>query len=530
MAAERKISSPEPTLVAEPEKKSLLDEVMAATKLDAKEDGYRETRQGLKELIKDLLKKPKGGKVDKTAVDEMIADLDKQLSTQMDSILHHPDFQKLESAWRGLAFVVSRTDFRQKNEIWMLNASKDKLLDDFHEDPVKDVTKSGLYHHVYTSEYGQFGGEPFSAMIANYEFGPGSQDLELMKYAASVAAMAHAPFIAAASPKFFFGGSNSFLTLPGPKDLEETFKNPLYAKWNAFRDTEDARYVGLTMPRFLLRLPYEAGVVKAFNYTEEVKTPSLYDVVETTKEVKITAKPNRNPHENYLWGNSAFAFATRLTNSFAKYGWCANIIGPLSGGAVKDLPLHTYQEMGQHENKIPTEILVSDRREYELAELGFIPLTMRKGSDEAAFFSANSTQKPKQYGISEEGMEAETNSRLGTQLPYMFIINRLAHYIKVLQREQIGSWKERIDLEDQLNKWIKQYVADQDGVPAEIRSKKPLRRVTIKVEEVPNDPGWYRVRMWIRPHFKYMGASFALSLVGKLDKKWDELENKDKKK
>jgi type VI secretion system protein ImpC len=247
-----------------------------------------------------------------------------------------------------------------------------------------------------------------------------------------------------------------------------------------------------------LRQPYseESNPVKAFNYDENVK----------------------DSHEDYLWGNTSFAFASRLTDSFAKYRWCPNIIGPQSGGSVEDLPLHHFDSMGDIETKIPTEVMISDRREFELAEEGFIGLAIRKGSDNAAFFSANSVQKPKYFGTSKEGKEAETNYKLGTQLPYLFIVNRLAHYIKVLQREQIGSWKERGDLERELNTWIRQYVADQENPSAEVRSRKPLRAADITVSDVEGDPGWYKVSMSVRPHFKYMGASFTLSLVGKLDK------------
>ena len=223
-------------------------------------------------------------------------------------------------------------------------------------------------------------------------------------------------------------------------------------------------------------------------------------------------------HEHYLWGNTAYAFASRLTDSFAKFRWCPNIIGPQSGGAVEDLPLHHFESMGEIETKIPTEVLVSDRREYELAEEGFIALTMRKGSDNAAFFSANSAQKPKFFGNSEEGKTAELNYKLGTQLPYLIIVNRLAHYLKGLQREQIGAWKERTDLELELNKWIRQFVADQENPSAEVRSRRPLRAAQVNVSDVEGEPGWYRVSLSVRPHFKYMGADFTLSLVGKLDK------------
>ena len=275
-------------------------------------------------------------------------------------------------------------------------------------------------------------------------------------------------------------------------------KGPQYTKWRSFRESEDARSVGLTMPRFLLRQPYseQDNPVKSFNYNETVN----------------------EDHNRYLWGNTSFAFATRLTESFGNFRWCPNIIGPQSGGALEDLPMHQYEAMGQIETKIPTEVLVSDRREFELADAGFIPLTYRKGSDNAAFFSANSTQKPKFFGTSKEGKAAETNYKLGTQLPYMFIVNRLAHYIKVLQRENIGSWKERNDLEEGLNVWIRQYVANQDGASADIRSRRPLREASIEVNEVEGEPGFYKVGLNVRPHFKYMGADFTLSLVGKLDK------------
>lgn len=474
---------------------SLLEQIMQETRMKPSDEGYNVAKRGVEAFITQLLE-PKGEaqRVEKALVDQMIAELDKKLSVQVDAIMHHKSFQQLESAWRGLKFVVDRTNFRENIKLELLNVSKDRLLEDFEDSP--ELIKSGLYKNVYTAEYGQFGGSPVGAIIGNYDFGPGSQDMALLKNIASVSAMSHAPFIAAAAPQFF--GIEDYEKLPNQKDIKSIFEGPKHAKWNAFRESEDARYVGLTMPRFLLRLPYgqDSNPVKAFNYEENVK----------------------NSHHDYLWGNTAFAFATRLTDSFAKYRWCPNIIGPQSGGAVDDLPLHHFESMGDIETKIPTEVLVSDRREFELAEEGFIGLTMRKGSDNAAFFSANSAQKPKTFGISKEGKAAETNYRLGTQLPYMFIINRLAHYIKVLQREQIGSWKERTDLENELNKWIKQYVSDQENPSAEVRSRRPLREAKITVSDVEGDPGWYRVEMAVRPHFKYMGASFTLSLVGKLDK------------
>ncbi|HDZ55170.1 MAG TPA: type VI secretion system contractile sheath large subunit [Pseudomonas xinjiangensis] len=474
---------------------SILDSIIAQTRLTPEDEAYGIAKRGVSAFIEELLK-PHNDKepVKKAMVDRMIAEIDAKLSKQVDEILHHADFQALESSWRGLQLLVDRTNFRENIKLEIINASKQDLLEDFEDSP--EITQSGLYKHVYTAEYGQFGGQPVGALIANYFFDPSAPDVKTMQYVASVASMSHAPFIASAGPRFF--GLESFTGLPDLKDLKDHFEGPQFAKWQSFREQEDARYVGLTLPRFLLRNPYdpEDNPVKSFVYKENVASS----------------------HEHYLWGNTAFTFATRLTESFAKFRWCPNIIGPQSGGAVEDLPLHHFESMGEIETKIPTEVLVSDRREYELADEGFIALTMRKGSDNAAFFSANSAQKAKFFGNSEEGKVAELNYKLGTQLPYLFIVNRLAHYLKVLQREQIGSWKERTDLEMELNKWIRQYVADQDNPNPEVRGRRPLRAAQISVSDVDGEPGWYRVTLSVRPHFKYMGADFTLSLVGKMDK------------
>jgi len=474
---------------------SLLDEIMMQTKLKPTDEGYEVARRGVQAFVNQLLAAAPGQKVDKKIVDGMIAELDQKIGRQVDEILHAPAFQKLEAAWRGLKFLVDRTDFRENIRINIVNCSKEDLRADFEDAP--EVVKSGLYKTVYTGEYGQFGGEPYAAIITDYVFGPGPQDIALLQKAAAVAAMAHAPFIANAGPQFF--GLDDFLKLPNLKDLKSLFEGPQYAKWQSFRESEDARSVGLCVPRFLLRLPYGSSTVpvKAFAYEEDVK----------------------GRHEAYLWGPSSLAFATRLADSFAKYRMCANIIGPTSGGAVEDLPLHQFEAMGELQTKIPTEILISERREFELAEEGFIALAVRKGSDNAAFFSANSCQKPKKFGTSKEAKEAELNHRLGTQLPYLFVINRLAHYIKVLQREQIGSWKGKEDLQRELNNWIKQYVVDMDNPSPAVRSRCPLRSAQITVEDVPGEAGWYKVDLKVRPHFKYMGSFFTLSLVGKLDKK-----------
>ncbi|MEN5035429.1 type VI secretion system contractile sheath large subunit [Pseudomonas sp. TWI929] len=473
---------------------TLLDQIMAETKLVPAQEGYQVARQGVSAFIAEVLKSNDPDQlINKHRVDQMIAELDRVLSKQMDAILHQPQFQQLESSWRSLKLLVDRTDFRENIKLEVLHVNKEELLDDFEN--AADITCSGLYKHVYTAGYGQFGGEPVAAMVGNYSFGPSSPDIKLLSYMASVGAMSHAPFLAAPSPEFF--NLSSFEELPNLKEIKDIFAGPRHAKWRAFRESEDARHAALTGPRFMLRSAYhpEEKSIESFNYEEDIA----------------------GRHDNYLWGNSAFLLASCINDSFARYRWCPNIIGPQSGGAVEDLPVHLYESLGQLQAKIPTEVLISDRKEFELAEEGFIALTMRKDSDNAAFFSANSVQKPQNFPKTTEGLQAQTNYKLGTQLPYLFIVNRLAHYIKVLQREQIGSWKERRDLESELNTWIKQYVADQENPSADVRSRRPLRAAKVEVSDVAGDPGWYQVSLAVRPHFKYMGANFEISLVGRLD-------------
>ena len=477
------------------EETSLLDQVLAETRIGPADEGYDAAKKGVAAFLAEMLKPDNAGeKINGAAVDRMIAAVDAKLSEQLNEVMHAPGFQKMEGTWRSLKFVIDRADFRQNVKIELLQVQKDELLQDFEDSP--EIVQSGLYKQVYVDEYGQFGGQPFASVITGYTYGPGPQDVKLMQNLASVGAMAHAPVIGSASPEFF--GVERFEELPNLKDLKAIFEGPKYAKWNSFRESDDSRNFALAMPRFLLRLPYgqETVPVKAFAFEEKTAADTA----------------------NYLWGQAAYAFSSRLNDSFAKYRWAANIIGPQSGGAVEDLPLHHFEAMGQTETKIPTEVLVSDRREYELAEQGFMALTMRKGSDNAAFFSANSVQKPKYFGNTTEGKTAELNYKLGTQLPYMFVVNRFAHYIKVLQRENIGSWKTATELQQELGTWIRQYVSDQDNPSPEVRSRRPLRKANIEVSDVEGEPGWYRVSMALQPHFKYMGADFTLSLVGKLDK------------
>uniref|UniRef100_UPI004056FF92 type VI secretion system contractile sheath large subunit n=1 Tax=Candidatus Electrothrix sp. TaxID=2170559 RepID=UPI004056FF92 len=490
---EHKIAE-EATLKKE-ESSSLLDEIVLATKMSPGDEGYEITKQGVQAFIDALLQPGREeSRISQGLVDEMISELDQKLSKQMNLILHNKEFQQLEGAWRSLKYLVDHTNFRENMKIEVLNVSKEDLMEDFEDAP--EITKSGLYKLAYTAEYGQFGGQPYGMMVGNFDFGPGSRDIALLRDIGSVSTMAHAPFIAAAGPSFF--GLDDFSGLPNLKDLKSIFEAPQYTKWRSLRQSEDSRNVGLALPRFLLRLPYGPDNIpaKTFHYTEDVSEGDA----------------------SFLWGNAAFAFTTRVTESFGNYRWCANIIGPQGGGAVEDLPLYQFEAMGELQNKIPTQIEISDRKEFELAEEGFISLTMRKGSDNAAFFSANSIQQPKVFPNSEEGNQAELNYKLGTQLPYTFVVSRLAHYLKVIQRENIGTWKERGELQNELNKWIGQYVSDQENPGSGVRSRRPLRKAKIEVSDVAGEPGWYRVNMAVQPHFKYMGASFTLSLVGKLDK------------
>ncbi|MCW8932462.1 MAG: type VI secretion system contractile sheath large subunit [Gammaproteobacteria bacterium] len=425
----------------------------------------------------------------------LIAEIERKIKQQIDEILHHPTFQALESAWRSLYLFVDKTNFKENIKVELLNLSQSDLLEDLEDAPER--VKSGLYKLVYSQEYGQYGGEPYGVMIGNYQLTPKGPDIKLLQEIASIAAMAHTPFITAAQSEFF--GIDDMRELPDIVDLHDVFESPKYQKWNRFRTMEDARYIGLVIPRFLLRRAYQSSDEKlmayGINYVESVTAD----------------------HEHTLWGNSAFLFASRVTESFARFRWCPHIIGPSSGGLVEDMTHDFYETMGLIETKLPTEVMVTDRREYELTEEGFIALTLRRGKEDASFYSANSIQSSKHFGNSREDKMSHTNYKLGSQLPYLFIINRIAHYLKVIQRENIGSWKEKADVEKGLNHWIKQYVSDQENPSIEIRNRRPLRQAKIEVLPVEGEPGWYRASVQVRPHFKYMGADFMLSLIGKLE-------------
>ncbi len=501
MSTENKLDSQTQTQIIdeieiEEESAESFYEIMSHANVNPQDESFTETKVGLAVFLKYLLNKGSQAadqRISRKTIEDIIKEIDRRISKQMDAILHSSDFQKIESSWKQLYFLVNRINFSENITIDLLDASKEDLINDF-EDNIETV-HSGLYKHVYVNEYGQYGGKPIGAMIGAFDFDKTAEDTDLLRRMGSVAAMSHAPFIGNVDAKFF--GLNSFENLTQIKDLESELESTRYKHWNSLRDSDDSRNIGLCMPRFMLRDPYGPdNPTKRFAYYEE-----------TNQE-----------NQNYLWGHASFAFATRLAESFAEYRWCPNIIGPQSGGTVDGLATHVTNEKGIERTYGPTETIISDRYEYVLSELGFIPLAVRKGTEKACFFSASSIQRPKYFGNDEEAKIKEMNYKLGTQLPYLFVINRLAHYLKVLQRENLGSWKSRSDIEEELNKWLRQYISDQENPSPAIRSQRPLRTAKLSVEEDVNlGAGWYKINLAVTPHFKFMGANFTLFLSSNLE-------------
>ncbi|MEG3134788.1 type VI secretion system contractile sheath large subunit [Rouxiella sp. T17] len=430
-------------------------------------------------------------RLDKTLLDSHIAQLDQQLGSQLDDIMHHPDFQRLESGWRGLKFLIDRTDFRQNVKIELLDVSKEDLRQDFEDCP--EVIQSGLYRHTYIQEYDMPGGEPIASLISNYEFDASPQDIALLRSISKVSAAAHMPFIGAVGPKFFL--KENMEEVAAIKDIGNYFDRAEYIKWKTFRESDDSRYIGLTMPRVLGRLPYgpDTVPVRSFNYIEEVKGPD---------------------HEKYLWSNASFSFAANLVKSFIQNGWCVQIRGPQAGGAVTDLPIHLYDLGTGNQAKIPSEVMIPETREFEFANLGFIPLSYYKNRDYACFFSANSTQKPALYDTAD----ASANSRINARLPYIFLLSRIAHYLKLIQRENIGTTKDRSLLEIELNNWVRALVTEMTDPGDDLQATHPLRDARVKVEDIEDNPGFFRVQLFAVPHFQVEGMDVSLSLVSQMPK------------
>ena len=400
-------------------------------------------------------------------INARIAQIDHLLSLQINQILHNPSFQKLEGSWRGLHHLVTQSETGTMMKIRVMNCSKKDLLKDLQRAPEFD--QSALFKKIYEEEYGVFGGAPFGALVGDYEFGKHPEDVELLEKVSNVAAAAHAPFFSAASTDMF--NLTSFTELGSPRDLAKIFDTTEYAKWKSFRQSEDSRYVGLCLPRTLGRLPYgkETKPVEEFSFEEQV---------------------DGTDHSKYLWTNAAYSLGTRLTNSFSKYGMCVAVRGVEGGGLVEGLPVHNfYTDKGDLAMKCPTEMPITDRREKELADLGFVPLVHCKNTDYAAFFSVQSGQKPKLYDTDS----ANANARLATQMPYIMAVSRFAHYLKAMMRDKIGSFMSRDDAENFLNRWIRNYVVPDDTASPEVKAKCPLREARIDVSEVPGKPACTRL-------------------------------------
>lgn len=427
------------------------------------------------------------------SIEAMIAALDHKLSEQINLILHHADFQKLESAWRGLHHLVNNTETDEMLKIRVMNISKTELHRTLKRYKGTSWDQSPVFKKIYEEEYGQFGGEPFGCLVGDYYFDHTPPDVELLGEIAKISAAAHAPFLAAPSPTLM--QMDSWQELANPRDLTKIFTTPQYAGWRSLRESDDARYIGLAMPRFLARQPYGAKTnpVEDFNFEEDTASAD---------------------HSKYAWANAAYAMATNINRSFKLYGWCSRIRGIESGGAVEGLPTHTFPtDDGGVDMKCPTEIAISDRREAELAKNGFMPLVHRKNSDFAAFIGAQSLQKPAEY----DDPDATANANLAARLPYLFATCRFAHYLKCIVRDKVGSFKERDAMEKWLNAWIMNYV---DGDPANssevTKAEKPLAAAQVVVEDVPGNPGYYTSKFFLRPHYQLEGLTVSLRLVSKL--------------
>jgi type VI secretion system protein ImpC len=471
--------------------RSLLDQIVEEGRIARDPAGRERGKNLVKEFVAQVLEGSMTVSKDAEAmINARIAQIDHLLSIQLNEVLHNPAFQKLEASWRGLKYLLDQSETGEKLKIKVLNVTKKDLLRDLQRAPEFD--QSAMFKKVYEEEYGVFGGSPFGALIGDYEFGRTPEDIELLEKVSQVAAAAHAPFLTASSPEML--NMDSFTNIDAPRDMAKIFDSTEYAKWKSFRQSDDSRYVGLCLPHILMRLPYGKNnkTIEAFNYEEAV---------------------DGSDHDKYLWGNAAYALASRLTSAFSQYGWCASIRGVEGGGLVEGLPTHTFAtDEGDVALKCPTEAPITDRREKELADLGFVPLVHCKGTDYASFFSVQSAQKQKLY----DSEAANANARLSTQLPYILAISRFAHYMKAMMRDKIGSFMSRSECQEFLNTWILQYVVGNDNVSAQIKAQRPLREAKIEVMEVPGKPGVYRAVAFLKPHFQLDELSVSLRLVAEL--------------
>ncbi len=481
---------------AEATEVSFLEQAIGATK--------QTSRDETEELLKTLTKEAMSGtlKWDKNltvTINSAIAAIDKVMSEQLSAIMQSEKLQKLEGSWRGLNHLVMNSETSSQLKIRMLNLSKKELTKDLEK--AVEFDQSQTFKKIYESEFGIAGGEPYAALIGDYEFSGHPDDLDLLTNMSNVAAAGFCPFISAASPEMF--GFDSFTELSKPRDLEKIFDSAEYIKWRSFRDSEDSRFVTLTMPRVLARLPYGSATkpIEAFNFEEA--------------NMDSDGRQLESEHDQYCWMNAAYSMGTTLTKSYAEYGWCTSIRGAEGGGKVEGLPSHTFiSDDGDMDQKCPTEIGITDRREAELSKLGFLPLCHYKNTDYAVFFGAQTTQKPKKF----DDPDATSNAEISARLPYIMATSRIAHFLKVMARDKIGSFMEASDAEEWLNRWIANYVNGSPGASAEMKARFPLAEANVEVKEVPGQPGVYSAIAWMRPWLQMEELTASLRLVANIPK------------
>ena len=471
--------------------KGLLDQIVEEGRLGRDAEARSRGKNLVKEFVAQFLEGSMTLSRDSEAmINARIAQIDHLISLQLNEVLHHPAFQKLEGTWRGLKYLIANSETGVNLKIKVFNCSKKELLRDLQR--ASEFDQSALFKKVYEEEFGVFGGHPFGALLGDYEFGKSPEDLELLEKVSQVAASAHAPFLTAASAEMF--NLDSYTELGAPRDLAKIFDTTEYAKWKSFRNSDDSRYVALTAPHILMRQPYGKNTqpVDEFDYEEGV---------------------DGNDHSKYLWGNAAWALATRLTDSFAKYSWCASIRGVEGGGKVEGLTVHNFKtDEGDVAMKCPTETSITDRREKELADLGFVPLVHCKNTDYAAFFSVQTCQKAKSYDTDA----ANANARLSTNLSYILAVSRFAHYLKAMMRDKVGSYMSRGECEAFLNRWIGGYVTDTNTAGAATKARCPLAEARVDVVEVAGKPGAYRAVAFLKPHFQLDELTVSMRLVADL--------------
>ncbi len=470
---------------------SLIDSIIQEGKMAKDENQETYAKDLLSEFARQVL--DEGMVVDKglnQTIKERIGQIDQLINGQLNEILHHEKFQKMESAWKGMEYLVKNTETSSTLRLRVLNVAKDELVDDLEK--AMEFDQSALFKKIYEHEYGTFGGTPYSVLIGDYYFGRHPRDMSLLERISHVASAAHSPFIAAADPRLF--DMDSFQELGNPHDLSKIFESAELAKWRTFRESEDSRFVSLVMPHILLRQPYgpDSEPVEHLNYIEDV---------------------NGKDHSKYLWGNAAYALGSRITNAFSKYKWCASIRGVEGGGLVENLPAHNFLTVdGDIELKCPTEVQITDRREKELNDLGFISLVHCKGTDQAAFFGGQTANKPRLYTTDE----ANENAQISSMLPYILASSRFAHYLKVIMRDKVGSFATKEQIADYLNNWLANYILLADDAGPDLKAEYPLREGRVDVTEVEGKIGAYRAIVFLRPHFQLEELTTSIRLVAEL--------------